>query len=179
MKNVFEISAIQNKGTGILLESIKSMLPEGPKYYPEDIITDRPTAFMISEIIREKVFELTHEEIPYSSAVEIDQIEEDEKITKVYATIFIERDSQKGIVLGKGGKMIKEIGTLARKDIEYLLDNHVFLSLHVKVKTNWTEDRSELRCRRGIRNLQFRCRRTYLQVRYLCQHCLRFSCRRS
>ncbi len=144
VKNVFEISAIQNKGTGILLESIKSMLPEGPKYYPEDIITDRPTAFMISEIIREKVFELTHEEIPYSSAVEIDQIEEDEKITKVYATIFIERDSQKGIVLGKGGKMIKEIGTLARKDIEYLLDNHVFLSLHVKVKTNWTEDEKML-----------------------------------
>ncbi len=140
VRDVFEISALQNKGTNNLLKSIISLLPEGPKYYPDDIITDRPTVFMVSEIIREKIFELTHEEIPYSSAVEIDQIEENEEITKIYATIFVEKDSQRGIVLGKGGKMIKQIGILARKDIEYLLDSHVFLSLHVKVKTNWTED---------------------------------------
>lgn len=144
VEDVFEISAIQNKGTDDLIKKITSMLQEGPKYYPDDIVTDRPTAFMISEIIREKVFELTHEEIPYSTAVEIDQIEDDEDITNIYATIFVERDSQKGIILGKGGRMIKEIGTLARKDIEYLLDNHVFLSLHVKVKTNWTEDEKML-----------------------------------
>ncbi len=140
VRDVFEISALQNKGTNNLLKSIISMLPEGPKYYPDDIITDRPTVFMVSEIIREKIFELTHEEIPYSSAVEIDQIEENEEITKIYATIFVGKDSQKGIVLGKSGRMIKQIGILARKDIEYLLDNHVFLSLHVKVKTNWIED---------------------------------------
>lgn len=138
--DVFEISAIQNKGIDELLKRIKSMLPEGPQYYPEDMITDRPTVFMISEIIREKIFELTHEEIPYSSAVEIDQMEEDEKIMKIYATIFVEKDSQRAIMLGKGGKMIKQIGILSRKDIEYLLDEHVFLSLHVKVKTNWTDD---------------------------------------
>jgi len=140
VRDVFEISALQNKGTNNLLKSIISLLPEGPKYYPDDIITDRPTVFMVSEIIREKIFELTHEEIPYSSAVEIDQIEENGEITNIYATIFVEKDSQRGIVLGKGGKMIKQIGILARKDIEYLLDSHVFLSLHVKVKTNWTED---------------------------------------
>lgn len=138
--DIFEISAIKRKSTDDLLKHIKLMLPEGPKYYPEDIITDRPTVFMISEIIREKLFEVTREEIPYSSAVEIDQMEDANDMTNVYATIFVERASQKGIVLGKGGSMIKQIGTLARKDIEYLLDRHVFLSLHVKVKTNWTED---------------------------------------
>lgn len=139
-KDILEISALKPKSTDVLLKNIKSILPEGPKYYPEDIITDRPTVFMISEIIREKLFEMTREEIPYSSAVEIDQMENTSDTTNVYATIFVERSSQKGIVLGKGGSMIKQIGILARKDIEYLLDRHIFLSLHVKVKGDWTDD---------------------------------------
>ncbi|HEU24861.1 MAG: GTPase Era [Mesoaciditoga sp.] len=142
-KEIFEISAL-NGETDKLLDRIISSLPEGPKYYPEDIVTDRPLSFMISEIIREKVFELTREEIPYSTAVDVEQIEDEENLTRIYATILVAKDSQKGIILGKNGKMIREIGTLARKDIEYLLDRHVFLSLHVKVKDKWIEDQKIL-----------------------------------
>ncbi len=142
-KEIFEISAL-NGETDKLLDRIISSLPEGPKYYPDDIVTDRPLSFMISEIIREKVFELTREEIPYSTAVDVEQIEDEENLTRIYATILVAKDSQKGIILGKNGKMIREIGTLARKDIEYLLDRHVFLSLHVKVKDKWIEDQKIL-----------------------------------
>ncbi len=143
VREIFEISAINGR-TDKLLEKIISSLPEGPKYYPDDIITDRPLSFMISEIVREKVFELTREEIPYSTAVDIEQMEDEGNLTRIYATILIAKDSQKGIILGKNGRMIKEIGTLARRDIEYLLDRHVFISLHVKVKDKWIEDQKIL-----------------------------------
>ncbi|BBJ28885.1 GTPase Era [Athalassotoga saccharophila] len=140
---IFEISALKGE-TNKLLDRIISFLPQGPKYYPDDIVTDRPLSFMISEIVREKIFELTREEIPYSTAVDIDQIEDEENLTRIYATILVAKDSQKGIILGKNGRMIRDIGTLARKDIEYLIDKHVFLSLHVKVKDKWIEDQKIL-----------------------------------
>ncbi len=137
---IFEISCLKNNGIDSLLKKIVSHLPEGVPYYPDNLLTDRPVSFMISEIVREKIFNLTHEEIPYSTTVEVDQIERTDTIANIYVTIFVERDSQKAILLGKGGTMVKEIGTLARKDIEYLIDTHVFLSLHVKVKSKWTDD---------------------------------------
>jgi GTP-binding protein Era len=141
---IFEISAMKDKGVEELLKRIVEMLPESQPYYPNDLLTDKPATFMISEIVREKIFLLTHEELPYSSRVEVEEIEKSDNLTKIYATIFIERASQKAIILGKGGSMIKQIGILARKDIEYLLDTHVFLSLHVKVKSKWTDDEREL-----------------------------------
>lgn len=140
IKEIFEISALNKLNVDLLLEKIISYLPEGPKYYPDDLVTDRSLSFMISEIVREKIFELTEEEIPYSTAVEVDQIDEADETTRFYVTILVAKDSQKGIILGKNGRMIKQIGILARKDIEYLLDKHVFLSLHVKVKDKWIED---------------------------------------
>ncbi len=133
------ISAIRRTGIDELTDKILKHLPESPAYYPKDVFTDRPLIFMISEIVREKIYYFTRQELPYSSAVMIDHMEETPKLMKIWATILVERDSQKPIILGRGGKMIKKIGTLAREDIERLIDKHVFLSLHVKVKSNWTE----------------------------------------
>lgn len=141
---VKHVCAITNKGLNELLEEIVKHLPESPAFYPPDMITDKPLSFMISEIIREKIFNLTHQELPYSTAVSVDYVEEFPNLVKIWCTILVERNSQRPILLGKGGKMIKRIGTLARKDIENLLDKHVFLSLHVKVKEKWTENERSL-----------------------------------
>ncbi len=139
-----KISVLKGEGLGELLDEIVNNLPDSPPFYPQDILTDRPLSFMISEIVREKIFLLTREELPYSSAVSIDYTEELPNLTKIWCTIFVERKSQKPILLGKGGAMIKKIGTMARKDIENLLDKHVFLSLHVKVREKWTENERNL-----------------------------------
>jgi len=141
---VKHVCAITNKGLDELLKEIVKHLPESPAFYPPDMITDKPLSFMISEIIREKIFNLTHQELPYSTAVSVDYVEEFPKLVKIWCMILVERNSQRPILLGKGGKMIKRIGTLARKDIENLLDKHVFLSLHVKVKEKWTENERSL-----------------------------------
>ena len=142
MKNcvgVHHISAINRTGIDKLIGEILKNLPEAPAYYPIGTLTDRPLNFMISEIVREKVFRFTREELPYSSAVVVDYTEETPDLMKIWVTILVDKSSQKPIMLGKGGKMIKKIGTFARKDIERLVDKHVFLSVHVKVKPKWTE----------------------------------------
>ena len=136
---IVPISAINGNNTERLLETLKNYLPEGPKYYPDDQVTDHPERFIISEFIREKVLHLTREEIPHSVAVVIEKIEREEKreMVNIMATIVVDRDSQKGIVIGKRGAFLKEIGTKARHDIEMLLGSKVFLELWVKVQKDW------------------------------------------
>jgi GTP-binding protein Era len=136
---IIPVSALR-ADLGKLLDAIVQRLPEGPKYFPDDQFTDQPERFIAAELIREKVFELTKEEIPYSSAVVIEQMQEEPELTRVHAVIFVERDSQKGILIGKGGAMLKEIGSRARLDMEKLLGVKVFLQLWVKVKKGWRED---------------------------------------
>lgn len=147
-KGIFSISAKRGDNVERLLEDIENELEEGPKYYPDDQITDHPEKFIISELVREKVLRLTREEIPHSVMCLIDNMEYDEKnprLINIHASIIVERDSQKGIIIGKGGSMIKEIGTLARKDILYLLGNKVFLDLHCKVVKDWRNKDFHLR----------------------------------
>ncbi len=139
---IVPISALRGDGTTELLMEIISLLPEGPKYYPDEYITDQPERFLVSELIREKVFHLTHQEVPYAVAVTIDKFEEKPEKNRIdiEATIHVERDSQKGIVIGKGGRMLKEIGRQARFDIERLLGTHVYLGLFVRVQKRWRND---------------------------------------
>jgi GTP-binding protein Era len=141
---IIPVSALKND-LGGLIEAILKRLPQGPKYFPDDQLTDQPERFIVSEIIREKIFDLTKEEIPYSTAVVIEDMKEKPDITHVTATIYVERDSQKGILIGKGGAMLKKIGTLARHDAEKLLNVKVFLQLLVKVKKGWREDERSLK----------------------------------
>ncbi len=136
---IIPVSALKND-LGGLVETILKRLPHGPKYFPDDQLTDQPERFIVSELIREKVFELTKEEIPYSTAVVIEEMKEEPEITRIHAVIYVERDSQKGILIGKGGGMLKQIGTLARLDAEKLLGTKIFLKLFVKVKKDWRED---------------------------------------
>jgi GTP-binding protein Era len=139
---IIPISALKKDGLSVLLEKIVAMLPEGPRYFPEDQFTDQPERFIASEIIREKVLTRTAKELPYSTAVVIERFEESEKLIKIAATIYCERDGQKGILIGKGGQKLKEIGTAARLDLERLLGRKVFLELFVKVKPGWRESSS-------------------------------------
>jgi len=141
---IIPVSALKND-LGGLIEAILKRLPQGPKYFPDDQLTDQPERFIVSEIIREKIFELTKEEIPYSTAVVIEEMKEEPDLTRITAVIYVERDSQKGILIGKGGGMLKKIGTLARKDSEKLLGSKIFLQLWVKVKKGWREDERMLR----------------------------------
>lgn len=144
-KEIIPVSALKQDGIDIFMKRICDYLPPGPKYYPDDIITDQLERFMVSEIIREKVTEMTEEEIPYSIAVEVIEWEERENgIVLIMSNIYVERDSQKGIIIGKGGKMLKSIGTAARADIEKLLNTKVFLELWVKVKKDWRDNRKIL-----------------------------------
>jgi GTP-binding protein Era len=141
---IIPLSALK-KDLGSLIETILKRLPQGPKYFPEDQLTDQPERFIVSELIREKIFELTKEEIPYSTAVVIEEMKEQPDITHVTAVIYVERDSQKGILIGKGGAMMKQIGTLARQDAEKLLGTKIFLQIWVKVKKGWREDENMLK----------------------------------
>lgn len=139
-KGVFSISALRGDNVDRLLEDITNELEEGPKYYPDDQITDHPEKFIISELIREKVLQLTKEEVPHSVMCVIDYMQNDDVnplLINIHASIIVERASQKGIIIGKGGNMIKEIGTRARKDILYLLGSKVYLDLHCKVEKDW------------------------------------------
>lgn len=142
---IIPISALKLDNIDRLLETIIKYMPEGPKYYPDEIVTDQLERFMVSEIIREKIMEQTKEEIPYSVAVVVEEFIEGERLISIRALIYVERDSQKGILIGKGGRMLKEIGTLARKDIEGLLGTKVFLELWVRVKKDWRQDERVLR----------------------------------
>ncbi|HPC46566.1 MAG TPA: GTPase Era [Deltaproteobacteria bacterium] len=134
-------------GTGVpeLMEAVKAHLPEGPRYFPEDMMTDAPLRFLCAEIIREKVFELTRQEIPYAAAVEIERFDEGADPVRIAAAIHVERESQKAIVIGTGGAMIRQIGTHARLDMERLLGCRVFLELFVKVSRDWSKDPKRIR----------------------------------
>ncbi len=131
------ISALARKGTQSLLETIMRHLPEGPKYYPDDQLSDRPERFFVSEMIREQLFLLYREEIPYSCEVAIESFKEGEDITRISALIFTNRKTQKSIIIGKEGKAIKKLGTQARAKIERFLGQKVYLELRVKVRENW------------------------------------------
>ena len=147
-KEIIPISALQGNNVERLLEQIKLYLPQGPQYYPADQVTDHPERFIVSELVREKALHLTREEIPHSLAVITEQMKRDEDnqdLVHVMATIIVERDSQKGIIIGKQGKMLKEIGKRARKDIENLLGSKVYLELWVKVQKDWRNKASQLR----------------------------------
>lgn len=134
---IVPISAKNGENTDELLKVIYQQIPEGPLYYPADEVTDQPERFIMAELIREKVLELTRDEVPHSIAVIIEEVEEKQSLVKVRAQIIVERESQKGIIIGQKGQMLKEIGSLARRDIETLLGSKVFLELWVKVKKDW------------------------------------------
>ncbi|APC48228.1 GTPase Era [Virgibacillus halodenitrificans] len=144
-EEVIPISALQGNNVNHLLEILKQHLPEGPQYYPEDQVTDHPERFIMSELIREKVLQLTREEVPHSIAVVIENIEKrDSNAIFIQATIVTERKTQKGILIGKQGSMLKSIGKYARLDIEALLGTKVYLELWVKVKKDWRNKQSQL-----------------------------------
>ena len=144
-EEIIPISALTGDNVELLVGQIFKRLPEGPPFYPDDQISDQPERAITAEMIREKVIQLTEEEIPYSTAVVIDRFEEGEDIHRIYASIFVERDSQKAIVIGKGGQKLKEIGIDARRDLESFLGRKIFLELHVKVKKGWRDDEGTLR----------------------------------
>ena len=128
-----------------LIKTVVSLLPEGPAYYPTDVITDKDEIFNIKEIIREKILKQLRDEVPHSIAIYMDYIEWEHKPIQIYASIIVEKESQKGIVIGAGGKRIKEIGSKARIDIERYLKQHVFLELQVKVEPGWRDELAALK----------------------------------
>lgn len=153
---IIPISATKSDGLELLTDKIVRALPNGPRYFPEDQFTDQPERFIASEIIREKVLLKTSKELPYATAVLIDRYEESEKLTRIAATIYCEREGQKGILIGKGGQRLKGMGTAARLELEALLGKKVFLELFVKVKPGWRESAAfveELDWRRQLENL--------------------------
>ena len=138
---VVPISALKRKGLDDLLDLVIATLPAGPAYFPEDQVTDQPARFMAAEIIREQVLLNTSEEIPYATTVIVDNFEEGARLTRIAATIYCERDGQKGILVGKGGSMLKKTGTSARLQIERMLGTKVFLELYVKAEPGWRDSR--------------------------------------
>jgi GTP-binding protein Era len=141
-EQIVPISALKNKGLDELLSCVLKALPNGPCYFPEDQLTDQPVRFMAAELIREHVLLQTHEEVPHAVSVLIEQFEQSPRMTRIAAAIFCEREGQKAILLGKGGQMLKKIGTDARRDIEKMIGTRVFLELFVKVKAGWRDSRS-------------------------------------
>ncbi len=144
--DIFVISALTGAGTAELLEKVSHLLPEGVPYFPEDMVTDQPLGFRLAEIVREKLFDLTKEEIPYSTAVVVEEVAtRDDGLMEVGATVFVEKESQKGIVIGKKGSMLLKVGTAARHEMESQLGRKVYLDLWVKVKKGWTDREGLLR----------------------------------
>jgi len=146
-RSIIPISALTGDGVETLLRELKSMLREGPAFFPEDVQTDQSELFLVSEMIREKIFLHTRQELPYSSAVTVERLEEhpERELVSISAKIHVESESQKGILIGQGGKMIKKIGQAAREDLESFLGSRVFLELRVKVDKNWSKDPRSLR----------------------------------
>jgi GTP-binding protein Era len=143
---IVPVSALQGNNVNSLLEQVSKYLKEGPMYYPADQITDHPEQFVCAELIREKLLHLTREEVPHSIAVEIESMSvQDNGLVNIGAVIFVERDSQKGIIIGKSGALLKEVGKLARLDIEKLLGSKIFLELWVKVNKDWRNRESMLK----------------------------------
>jgi GTP-binding protein Era len=139
-KEVIPISALSGKGTDILLEKILTVLPEGEPFYAEDELSDLPTKFFVAEIIREKIYSLFEEEIPYQATVTVNEFKQKSTLVKIRAEIIVQRESQKAIIIGEGGKMIRQIGTMARTEIEQFIAQKVFLELFVKVRPKWREN---------------------------------------
>lgn len=144
-KEIIPVSAHSRMNTDLLLQKIKEYLPSHPGYYSKDELTDKSERFFASEIIREKIFMNYDQEIPYSSEVGIEAFKEEEKIIRIRATIYVERDSQKGILIGKGGSSLKKVGIEARKSMEEFFGKQVFLETHVKVADNWRKQKLKLR----------------------------------
>jgi GTPase len=144
-KDSLGISTTQNKNIDALLNTILKYLPEGEPFYNEDDLTDLPTKFFVGEMVREKIFHLFGDEIPYHTTVLVNEFKEKDTLVKIQADIVVQRESQKAIILGEGGKMIKKLGTMAREDIEKFLEQKVFLQLFVKVKNKWRDDELKLR----------------------------------
>lgn len=139
------ISALKGEGCDELLREILENLPEGEPFFPEDQITDQPERFLVGEIVREKAIDLTYHEVPHALAVVIDQFEESPKLLRIHATLHVERDSQKKILIGHKGEMLKKIGTAARKELEALLGTKIFLAMFVKVVADWRENPQKVR----------------------------------
>lgn len=155
-REIIPISARKKEGLDLLLEKLIEDLPTGPRYFPEDQITDQPARFMVAEIIREQILLQTQEEVPYATTVAIEQFEEGAKLTRISATIYCEREGHKRILVGRQGQMLKAIGTKARLEIEKMLEIKVYLELFVKVQPNWRESRQfveELDWRRQLERI--------------------------
>jgi GTPase len=153
-EEIIPLSAATGENVDRLERTIIDRLPEGERLYPDDYLTDQPERFFAAEIVREKLLQFTHAEIPFSSAVIIDRFEEpegDKPLLRLYCTIVVDRESQKPIVVGRGGEMVKKIGTAAREELERFFGTRVFLDLHVRVKSEWRED-ERLLAELGIRN---------------------------
>ena len=144
-EEIVPVSALTGENVEEAIKQVFLRLPEGPMFFPTDQISDQPERAIAAEMIREKLIILTEEEMPYSTAVVIDRFEEGEKLHRIFASIFVERDSQKAIVIGKGGQKLKQIGTDARKDLEGFFGRKIFLELHVKVRKNWRDDEETLK----------------------------------
>jgi GTPase len=141
---VAKFSALTGAGLESLQAQIIERLDPGPYYYPPDLVTDQPERFIMGELIREQILTLTREEVPHSVAVTIDRVEENPQITRILATVYVERPSQKGILIGKGGSMMREIGTGARQQIQKLIMGKVYIELFVKVQPKWRQSRLHL-----------------------------------
>jgi GTPase len=141
---IAKFSALTGDGLEHLQQQLIDRLDPGPYYYPPDLVTDQPERFIMGELIREQVLLLTREEVPHSTAVVIDRVEEDPKTTRVMATVYVERPSQKGILIGKNGSMMKAIGTAARQQIQKLIAGNVYLEMFVKVQPKWRQSRTQL-----------------------------------
>ncbi len=142
---IITVSAMTGENLDKVLTTLKNMLPEHPPYYPKEEMTDRSERFFASEIIREKILLNYEQEIPYSTEVSIESFKDEEKIIRIRAVLFVERDSQKGILIGKAGSSLKKVGTEARKDLEAFFGKQVFLETHVKVADNWRKEKNKLR----------------------------------
>jgi GTP-binding protein Era len=146
-REIVPVSARKGEGVERMVELVSRALPVGPQYFPDDILTDLPERFVVEELVREKVFRLTHDEIPYSVAVKVDSFKErpESGLVAIAASIIVERDSQKGIIIGRKGEMLKRIGTAARHEIEEFLAQRVFLELFVKVSRDWSDNPAKLK----------------------------------
>jgi GTPase len=156
-EEIIPISARKREGLDLLLDKLLRFLPAGPHYFPDDQITDQPVRFMVAEAIREQILLETKEEVPYATTVMVEQFEEKPRLTRIAAAIFCERDGQKAILVGKGGQMLKKIGTAARLQIEQMVGTKVFLELFVKVQSGWRDSREfvdELDWRRQLEQLR-------------------------
>ncbi|MYF74499.1 MAG: GTPase Era, partial [Gemmatimonadetes bacterium] len=144
-QGVLSVSALTGHGLQELHTALRQALPEGPQYYPEDTLTEQPERFFVAELIREEVFHHLRQELPYATAIDIEAFEENRPKVYIQANIIVERNSQKGIVIGRGGKTLKTIGHQARKKIEAFLEHPIYLDLHVKVYENWRKKDTALR----------------------------------